>query len=53
VTHSICVGVDLNYGPCSSGPGQIATINLGTTIVGSPWIAINGSGSTVVYGDTF
>jgi hypothetical protein len=52
-SHSVCVGVNNTAGPCSSGPGQLATINFGTTITGTPWIAINVSGSTTVQGNTF
>jgi hypothetical protein len=52
-SHSVCVGISNTSGPCSSGPGQIATLNLGGSIQGVPWIAINVSGSTVAYGNTF
>jgi len=52
-SHSVCVGVSTTSGPCSSGPGQIATITFGSTITGTPWLAINVSGSTIVHGNTF
>jgi hypothetical protein len=52
-SHSVCVGAGAIAGPCSSGPGQIATMNLGFTITAQPWIADNASGSTVVHGNTF
>lgn len=53
-SHSVCVGVNSTSGPCSTGPGQYAVLNLGYTAQGAtPWIAINVSGSTVVFGDTF
>lgn len=52
-SHSVCVGADILAGPCSSGPGQIATMNLGFTYTGQPWIADNASGPTIVHGDTF
>jgi hypothetical protein len=53
-SHSVCVGAGALAGPCSSGPGQIATMNLGFTITAGPWISLNGSsGSTIVHGNTF
>jgi hypothetical protein len=52
-SHSVCVGVNSTSGPCSSGPGVYAVLNLGYTAMGAtPWVAINVSGSTVVFGDT-
>jgi hypothetical protein len=51
--HSICIGANEIHGPCSSGPGAIATLNIGTVIQAVPWISDNASGSTVVHGETF
>jgi len=52
-SHSVCVGAGILAGPCSSGPGQLATMNIGFTYTAQPWIADNAPGSTVVYGNTF
>jgi hypothetical protein len=51
--HSICIGANEIHGPCSSGPGAIATLNIGRVIQGVPWISDNAPGATVVHGETF
>jgi hypothetical protein len=51
--HSICIGIDLINGPCSGGPGQLATLNLGSASDHAPWITGNARGFTIVHGETF
>jgi hypothetical protein len=54
-THSVCVGVNLTAGPCSSGPNVYAVMVLPAPANGAtPWVAFNGSTGTptVVFGDT-
>jgi len=53
VEHSICIGADSIWGGCSTGPGNIKTMSLGSVIHAEPWIEDNASGVTTVYGETF
>lgn len=50
---SICIGIDLINGPCSSGPGAVATLDLGAYGEHAPWIIGNARTFTVVHGETF
>lgn len=50
---SICIGINEISGPCSSGPGAIATLNLGSAANRVPWIRGNAERLTIVHGETF
>ncbi len=52
-SHSICIGANEIAGPCSSGAGAVATLNIGVVIQAVPWISDNASSATVVHGETF
>lgn len=50
---SICVGANEISGPCSSGPGAIATLNLGSYANRVPWLTGNAMSWTIAWGETF
>jgi hypothetical protein len=50
---SICIGANEINGPCSGGPNQMATLNIGTFRQAVPWITGNALSTTVVFGETF
>jgi hypothetical protein len=50
---SVCVGYNEHRGPCSGGPGQNVSWNLGSAANRSPFIIGNAASTTVGWGETF
>jgi hypothetical protein len=51
--HSVCLGISILGGGCSSGPGHVHVMWLSYTINGSPWIQVNAPGASTLWGNTF
>lgn len=51
--RSVCLGISILSGGCSSGPGHVHVMWLSYTIHGQPWIQVNAPGASTLWGQTF